>query len=74
MKSTYNIPDDLLDSVSTLYPGMTKTAIIITGLNLAKTQKHWENFKKLKGKVKINIDLDTLRDRSHHKWHLPHAA
>lgn len=74
MKSTYNLPDELLKSVSSLYPGMTKTALIIMSLNIAKTQKHWENFKKLKGKVKINIDFDTLRDRSHHKWHLPQAA
>lgn len=73
MKTTINLPDELVGGVMREYPGVTKTSLVIMGLERLSGAAKFRKMQGLKGKLKINIPLDTLRDRHFHKWK-PHAA
>lgn len=69
MKTTINLPDQVIDQLRKYYPGITKTALILMALELLNKQASIEQFKKLQGTMpNLKIDLDTLRDRNNHKW------
>ncbi len=69
MKTTSNLPVDLMDEVRAGYPGMTKTDLLIMGLKELKRQRGVENFISLRGKVNYpRINFDIMRDRKHYKW------
>jgi len=60
---TANLPEDLLEeALEATGQGITET--LIQGLQLVKRSKAYEKGMKLKGKLKLDLDLDTLRERS----------
>ncbi len=59
---TANLPTELLDdAVKATKKGITDT--LIYGLTLVRQTKAYDKGMKLKGKLKIKLDLDKLRER-----------
>ncbi len=63
MRTTIDLPDQLLDEAIKLSHQKTKTAVIITALEEFIRKKRIEGLKKFRGKVSLKIDIDTLRNR-----------
>ncbi len=64
MRTTIDIPEDLINEAMTLTKRSTKTEVIKEALyNLIQKEKIKE-IKNYYGKVKIDIDLDKIRKRS----------
>jgi len=63
MKTTLNIPDDLVQEGLKITNYKTKTDLVISGIKNLIKQKKLQKLKLYKGKVKLNIDLDILRKR-----------
>lgn len=59
---TLNIPSDLLEEVQHL-TGKNITDTIISGLEQVKRKSAYEKALKLRGKLDLKIDLETLRER-----------
>ncbi len=69
MKTTVNLPDDLVNSVKKLYPGVTKTVLIVMGLKELEFKKALEDFKEYRGKVSFEKpNSKTLRGREKRNW------
>jgi hypothetical protein len=64
MRTTIDLPEQLIDEAIKLSHQKTKTAVIIAALEDFIRKKRLEGLKKFKGKVPIEINLDTLRNRS----------
>ena len=63
MQTTVELPDDLIEEAMCLTDTQNQAQVIILALQeLIKTKKLAE-LKKFKGKVNIDINLDTLRNR-----------
>lgn len=63
MRTTLDLPENLINEAMRLTQTKTKTAVIISALeNLIRKAKIQE-IKQFKGKVQLDIDLDLLRDR-----------
>ncbi len=61
---TANLPADLLDQATLVtHAGITET--LIHGLKLIKRTSAYEKAQLLKGKIKLEIDLEGSRERSH---------
>lgn len=63
MRTTIDLPEQLIDEAVKLSHQKTKTAVIIAALEEFIRKKRIEGLKKFKGQVPIEIDLDTLRNR-----------
>lgn len=61
---TANLPKKLLEgALDTTKTGVTET--LIEGLRLVKRRRAYEKGMSLKGKLKLRIDLDQARERTH---------
>ncbi len=64
MRTTLDLPENLINEAMTLTKIKTKTDLIKTALvNLIQREKI-KNIKKYFGKVDLEIDLDLIRERS----------
>lgn len=63
MRTTLDLPEDLMEEAMTITHISTKTDLIKTALqNLIQKEKS-KNLKEYFGKVNLNIDLDVMRKR-----------
>ena len=64
MRTTIDLPGDLVDEAKRLSGASTKTATIVMALKALIDRKKIENLRKLRGKVKVEHDITLLRHRS----------
>jgi len=63
MRTTLDLPEDLLLKAMSLSQIKTKTQVITTALQEMIRKSEISDIKNFKGKVDIDLDLDTLRGR-----------
>ena len=63
MRTTLDLPEDLINEALKLTHIKTKTELIITALKGVIRKERISGLKNYYGKVNLNIDLDSLRDR-----------
>lgn len=61
MRTTLDLPENLLEEAMKMAKTKSKTSTIILSLQELINKKRIEQLRKLKGKLDLNIDLDTLR-------------
>lgn len=64
MRTTIDLPEQLIEEAIKLSHQKTKTAVIIAALEDFIRKKRIEGLKKYKGTISLDIDIDTLRNRS----------
>jgi hypothetical protein len=63
MRTTLDLPEDLLKKAMSLSQIKTKTQVITVALQEMIRKSEISDLKKFKGKIDLDIDLDALRDR-----------
>jgi len=63
MRTTLDIPENLMNEAMKATNINTKTKVIITALEGLIRKSKISDLKKFKGKVDLDIDLDIIRDR-----------
>ena len=63
MRTTLDLPKNLVDEALKVSHLKTKTALIITALEGLVRKSRIQELKSYKGKINLDIDLDALRDR-----------
>ena len=63
MRTTLDLPEDLLREAMSTTHIQTKTKVIITALEELIRKARIADIKKYKGKVDLDIDLDAIRGR-----------
>ena len=63
MRTTLDIPEDLMNEAMKATHINTKTKVIVTALEGLIRKSKISDLKKFKGKVDLDIDLDVIRDR-----------
>jgi Arc/MetJ family transcription regulator len=63
MRTTLDLPEELLNEAMKATHSDTKTAVIIEALEELVRKSKISNLKKYKGKIDLEIDLDKIRDR-----------
>ncbi len=63
MRTTLDLPEDLLNEAMKTTHIQTKTKVIITALEELIRKSKISELKNFKGKVDLDIDLNTLRGR-----------
>jgi hypothetical protein len=63
MRTTLDLPENLLNEAMKTTHIKTKTKVIITALEELIRKSKISELKKFKGKVDLDIDLDTIRGR-----------
>ena len=63
MRTTLDLPEDLLNEAMKATHIETKTKVIITALEELIRRNKISGLKKFKGKVDLDIDMDILRGR-----------
>jgi hypothetical protein len=63
LRTTIDLPEQLIEEAVKVSHQKTKTAVIIAALEDFIWKKRIEGLKKFRGNVPIEIDLDTLRNR-----------
>ena len=63
MRTTLNLPEDLIAEAMELSPHRTKTAVIVAALEDFVRRRRIQSLKEFKGKVDLEVDLDALRER-----------
>jgi hypothetical protein len=63
MRTTLDLPEDLLLKAMSLSQIKTKTQVITTALQEMIRKSEISDIKSFKGKIDLDIDLDTLRGR-----------
>jgi hypothetical protein len=63
MRTTLDLPKDLLEEAMTVTHLETKTKVIITALEELIRKTKISELKNFKGKIDLDIDLDTIRGR-----------
>lgn len=63
MRTTLDLPEDLLNEAMKATHTGTKTAVIIKALEEMVRKSRISDIKKYKGKINLEIDLDVMRDR-----------
>ena len=63
MRTTLDLPEDLLKEAMQATRIQTKTKVIITALEELIRKSKISDLKKYKGKVNLDINLDTIRSR-----------
>ena len=63
MRTTLNLPDDLMEEALRITRFRSKTDVVIFSLKELIRRKRLEDLKMLKGKIDIDIDLTRSRRR-----------
>ena len=63
MRTTLDLPEDLLNEAMKVSHTDTKTRVIILALKQLIRKSKISELKKYKGKIKLGIDLNILRNR-----------
>jgi Arc/MetJ family transcription regulator len=63
MRTTLDLPDALMADAMKASHQRTKTAVIVTALEELVRKNRVRNIQNFRGKVDLNIDLDTMRKR-----------
>ncbi len=63
MRTTLDLPEDLMNEALRVTGIKTKTQLIITALEELVRKSTISELKDFKGKVDLDMDLDTLRNR-----------
>lgn len=63
MRTTLDLPEELLNEAMKATHIQTKTKVIVTALEELIRKSKIKELKKYKGKVNLDIDLNTLRCR-----------
>jgi Arc/MetJ family transcription regulator len=63
MRTTLDLPEDLINEAMKATHINTKTRVIITALEDLIRKSKISGLKEFKGKVDIDIDMDAIRDR-----------
>lgn len=63
MRTTINLPEDLIKKALKLSRCRTKTALFKMALENIILKEEVTGIKDFKGKIDLDIDLDTIRDR-----------
>ncbi len=63
MRTTLDLPENLLKEAMKVAHTDTKTAVIVKALEDLVRKSKIADIKKYKGKIDLNIELDELRDR-----------
>jgi len=63
MRTTLDIPEDLMNEAMKATHINTKTKVIVTALEGLIRKSKISGLKKFKGKVDLDIDLDVIRER-----------
>jgi Arc/MetJ family transcription regulator len=63
MRTTLDIPEDLMNEAMKATNINTKTKVIVTALEGLIRKSKISDLKKFKGKVDLDIDLEIIRDR-----------
>ena len=63
MRTTLDLPEDLLLKAMSVSHIKTKTQVITLALQELVRKSEISDLKEFKGKIDLDIDLDTLRDR-----------
>jgi hypothetical protein len=63
MRTTLDLPENLLKEAMTLTRTGTKTRVIVLALEELIRKSRISGLKKYKGKIDLDIDLNELRDR-----------
>ncbi len=63
MRTTLDLPEDLLNEAMRATQTDTKTAVIIKALEELVRKSKVSDLKKYKGKINLDIDLDEIRCR-----------
>jgi len=63
MKTTLDLPENLLNEAMRITHARTKTAVIVLALEELIRKSKISDLKKFKGKIDLDIDLDKIRIR-----------
>jgi Arc/MetJ family transcription regulator len=63
MRTTLDLPENLLNEAMKLTHTDTKTAVIVKALEELVRKSKISDLKRYKGKIDLDIDLDKIRDR-----------
>ncbi|HFB65515.1 MAG TPA: type II toxin-antitoxin system VapB family antitoxin [Aeromonadales bacterium] len=63
MRTTLDLPENLLDEAMKVTHTSTKTGVIVKALEELVRKSKISDLKKYKGKINIDIDLDEIRAR-----------
>ena len=63
MRTTLDLPEDLLNEAMKVTHTNTKTAVIIKALEDLVRKSKISDLKKYRGKIDLDIDLNEIRDR-----------
>lgn len=63
MRTTLNVPDDLMEEALRITRFRSKTDVVIYSLRELIRRKRLEELKELKGKVHVDVDLKRSRRR-----------
>ncbi len=63
MRTTLDLPENLLDEAMKITRTPTKTGVIVRALEELVRKSKITDLKKYKGKIDIDIDLDEIRGR-----------
>ena len=63
MRTTLNLPENLLNEAMRVTHAETKTAVIVLALEELIRESKISDLKKFKGKIELDIDLDNIRAR-----------
>jgi len=63
MRTTLDIPDNLVNEAMKATHIKTKTKVIITALEQLIRRAQLSELKEFKGKINLDIDLETIRGR-----------
>ena len=64
MRTTLDLPEDLIQKAMALSHIKTKTQVITLALQELIRKSELSDLKKFKGKIDLDIDLDKIRDRT----------
>ena len=63
MRTTLDLPEELLSEAMQVTHSSTKTGVIVLALKELIKKSKISDLKKYKGKIDLDIDLDVIRDR-----------
>ncbi len=63
MRTTLDLPDNLVNEAMKVTHIKTKTKVIITALQQLIRREQLSEIKEFKGKIDLDIDLETIRGR-----------
>ena len=64
MRTTLDLPEELIGEAMKITSTRTKTGVIILALRELIRKSKISDLKKYRGKIDLNIDIDELRDRN----------